>query len=58
MMEEVTQQEGSGLTERLRRLADQWRERMAEPAMQQQIQAGTIQIDPLVTDLLKLFPQS
>lgn len=55
-MDPVTDQEADELTVKLKAIADQWRTRLADPATQQQLAAGTLAVSPLVKELLAAFP--
>lgn len=48
--------EADEMLEALQTEADQWRRRLADPVMKGLLKAGQMQVDPLVTGLLKAFP--
>ncbi len=50
------QRELQELEQSLQEQADQWRERLKDPLIKQQIKTGKMQISPLVSDLLLAFP--
>jgi hypothetical protein len=49
--------EAEELEKKLAALAVKWRKRLADPALKAQVEAGTVVVDPLVLELLKLFPE-
>jgi hypothetical protein len=51
-----SEEEARELENHLRKLADQWREKLADPQVQAQIKAGTMVVSPLVEQLLSAFP--
>lgn len=50
------QQDLDDLERSLQKTADQWRARLADPAVQAQIRAGTLRLSPLVQQLLLAYP--
>lgn len=44
------------LEKRMQKLADQWRERIKDPATKAGLEAGVLVLSPLVKDLLRTFP--
>lgn len=52
----VTEQEAQELEAHLRRLAEQWRARLSDPATRREIEAGKLKVSPLVQQLLAAFP--
>ena len=54
--DQAIEQEAQELHSQMQALADQWRKKLAEPAMQQQIRARTVVVSPLVQQLLTAFP--
>jgi hypothetical protein len=48
--------EAEEFLQNLQKLADQWRERLKDPILQSLVQAGRVQISPLVTNLIEKFP--
>jgi len=55
-MEPVTEEEGQEMQDQLEQLAEEWRERLKDPTIRQQVQEGTLVVSPLVRSLLKTFP--
>ena len=49
-------QEADQFLQDMQALADRWRQRLADPALQAGIKAGKVQISPLVHQLLSAFP--
>ncbi len=58
MSPDVTDQEADEMLDHLHQLADQWRERLRDPAMRQLVERGLVKINPLVLKLLKISPVS
>jgi hypothetical protein len=52
----VTDQEAEAFQAKLRKQADKWRSRLADPVIQQEIKAGRMEVSPLVKQLLNAFP--
>lgn len=44
------------LTDRLKKLADRWRTKLQEPAIQDGIKTGQLAVSPLVRQLLAAYP--
>jgi hypothetical protein len=55
-MHEVTDEDAANLEARLKVVADQWRQRLADPATQALIKSGAMTVSPLVKELLATFP--
>lgn len=55
-MDEVTEREAGDLESRLRALAGEWRDRLADPVVAAGVRAGRLRVSPLVRDLLAAFP--
>ena len=53
-----TEKEANELERHLRRQAEQWRRRLRDPQVMQQVIAGSLQVSPLVSRLLRAFPSS
>lgn len=49
-------QEAAKLESHLKRIAQQWHQRLADPLIQAQVKSGQIQISPLVRRLLEAYP--
>lgn len=56
--QQATEQEAQQFMEEMQKTADQWRAKLADPVMQQQIKAGKLTVSPLVQELLNAFPPS
>jgi hypothetical protein len=48
--------EAAKLENQLQKLADQWRAKIADPLVKEQIEKGTLELNPLLIQLLKAFP--
>lgn len=55
-MNQMTDRQGDEMAERLRAMADRWRERLADPVLADQIRTGRATLSPLVKNLLAAFP--
>ena len=51
---QVSEEEGTAMQESLMALADEWEQRLRDPAMQVMIREGQVQIDPLVIKLIEM----
>lgn len=54
--EPVTEAEGQAVLDKMEQLAGEWRRRLQDPATRRMLKAGTLQLSPLVKDLLAAFP--
>ena len=52
----VTNQEIQQLEVSMKTLAEDWRRRLADPQVKEQIKRGTLEVSPMVKQLLKAFP--
>ena len=50
-------EDATATAEQLRKIADQWRTRIENPTTQALVKAGKLKIDPLILELLELFPR-
>jgi hypothetical protein len=54
----VSEQEGQALQQSLTRLAEAWRQKLAEPRLRQLIESHQVEVSPLVQQLLRAFPSA
>ena len=52
----VTEEEGRQFEENLQAMADDWRSVLSQPEMQDLVKRGKVKINPLVEELLEIFP--
>src|SRR5688572_10942486 len=54
--EEPTPEEADQLAAALQQQADQWRARLADPQVQEQVKRKAMSVNPLVLELMQAFP--
>ncbi len=51
---DVSEKEADAMLSGLKALADEWEERLKDPALQKLVEQGQVRIDPLVIKLLSI----